>query len=108
MRTRWKPWPRVLIAGILAGLIFNGLFVASWVEFFFGDGDDERALFCSFLEVFAFPLLIGSILALRGHESCLKWLRVGALMFIVVPTAWRALSHLDCDESYLAYMSDDE
>jgi hypothetical protein len=103
-----KNWPAILLVGILTGGIFTSLFVASWVEYFWGDGDGERAGFCTFVEVFAGPLLAGSVQALRGSPSCLRMLRWGAFLFLMLPSVWRAFRYLECDASYLAYMSEDD
>jgi hypothetical protein len=99
-----RKWPPTLRSGILAGAIFTGLFIASWVAYFWGDGDGERAGFCTAVEVFAGPLLIGSIQALRGRQSCLRLLRLGSFLFIAIPSVSRSLRHLDADPSYIAYM----
>jgi hypothetical protein len=102
-----KRWPPVLLVGLLNGAIFTGLFVASWVAFFFGDGDGERAGFCTAVELLAGPLLVGSVQALRGRPSGPRLLRVGSFLFLPIPAVWRALRHLEHDPSYIQYMATD-
>jgi hypothetical protein len=108
MVPRMKKWPFILQVSLLAGGIFTGLFVASWVEYFWGDGDSERASFCTFVELFAGPLFVGSVQALRGRKSCLRLLRIGAFVFFAFPPVWWALRHLEHDQSYIAYLSEND
>lgn len=101
-----RNWPPILWVGLMNGGIFTGLFVASWIDYFWGDGDGERAGFCTFVELFAGPLLLGSIQALRGRLSCLRLLRVGAFVFVAFPPVFRIFRHLEWDASFVAYLSE--
>jgi|GEM_PF-4915973 len=97
--------PIYLLLGLVNGAIFTAAFVFSWVEYLWGDGDVERMAFCTFVEVFAGPLLIGSIQALRGKPSGPRLLRLGAFLCIAYPEVCRVLRHLESDPDYLLYMS---
>jgi hypothetical protein len=100
-----KRVPLPLLASVLAGAIFSGLFVASWVAYFWGDGDGERAAFCTVVELLAGPLLVGAVQALRGRATCRHPLRFGAWLFLLHPPIWWALRNLENDGAYAAYMA---
>jgi hypothetical protein len=104
VKSRVKFWPPPLLAAVLAGVVFTGLFVAAWVEFFFGDGDEGRAAVCTAFECLAGPLLVGAVQALRGRRSCLRLLRVGSVLFIAQPHILRALWRLEVEPWYIEYM----
>jgi hypothetical protein len=92
-----KPVPHVLLVPIGAGVIFTWLFLVSWVAYFWGDGDGERAPCCTLFEVFAGPLLAGSALALRGRRFGLYLLRFGSILCMVHPMTLFALWDLETD-----------
>lgn len=103
--SRSNHWPLPLMAAVLGGGTLTGLFVAAWVAYFFGDGDGERAGFCTAVELLAGPLLVGAVQALRGRRSGRQLLRVGSLLFVLKPAILRALWRLDHDPQYIDYMA---
>lgn len=97
-------FPAVLLVPGLVGIIFSALFVASWIEFFWGDGDAERAEFCTTIEVFAAPLLFGSILLLMRKESGLWMLNFGSIILFCVPSTRRTLLRMQELPGFIEYM----
>jgi hypothetical protein len=100
-----KPVPHCLSAAILAGGMFTGLFLGSWPAYFWGDGDGDRAMFCTIVEVFAGPLLPGSVLVLRGQRLGFHLLRFGSSLFICDPITFFSLWELEDDPQYVDYLS---
>jgi hypothetical protein len=92
--------PTLFIAGA-TGAIFTPMFVAAWVAFFWGDGDGERAVFLTVVEVFAGPLLVGAVMAASGRRWGLRLLRFGSVLCLPFPPLWWSLWNLGHDPAYL-------
>lgn len=97
--------PRFLTIPFLIGTLFTLAFVGSWAAFFWVDRNQERAIVCTLLEVFAGPLLAGAILTLLGRRSGLYLLRVGSVLLIVHPDLVLALWTLEFDREYIGFMA---
>lgn len=102
---RIHPFLVMMLLPILLGGLFSGLFVASWFELFWGDGDEERVQFLCAVEVFAGPLVVGAIQATRGKQIGARLLRFGSLLFIIFPPIWRELRHLETFPPYIDYLT---
>jgi len=95
--------PPVLYFPLLHGAVFTAIFLAAWAAFFWGDGDGERAGFCTAVEMIAGPLLVGGIQAVRVRPSCLPLLRVGSVLYVLFPPLMLALWRLDRVPQYIDY-----
>lgn len=100
-----KRFPFILWLPGGLGAIFTGLFIASWVAYFWGDGDGERAGFCTVVAVFAIPLLVGSLQLLRRRRSGFRLLRFGLVLLICEPRVRRMLLSLEHHPDYIEYMT---
>jgi hypothetical protein len=100
-----KPVPFSLLAPITVGVPITVAFLGSWVAYFWGDGDGERAVVCTAFMVFAGPLLVGSVLALHGRRLGLHLLRFGAIIFIFDPITFFSLWQLGKDPEYIDCLS---
>jgi hypothetical protein len=96
--------PRMLLITTCLGAIFTLMCVASWWAYFFGDGDGERAAFCSAVGVFAAPLWAGSVLALRGDRRGRRLLRFGAAPLVLEPSLFMAIWTLADSPEYQRYV----
>jgi Mn2+/Fe2+ NRAMP family transporter len=95
-----------LLCSGLVGAIFTGMVVASWAAYVWGDGDGERAGFCTVVGVFAVPLLAGTLLVWRRKPSGLRLLRFGSVLFFLgLPHLVWVIRALDADPDYVAYMA---
>lgn len=100
-----KRFPVILWLPGSLGALFTGLFVASWVAYFWGDGDGERAGFSTVVAIFAVPLLVGSIQLLRRRVSGLRLLRFGMVLFICEPRVRNILRSLEQHPDFIEYMA---
>lgn len=101
-----KRIPGILWVTLLVGAIFTGLFVASWVAFFWGDGDSERAAFCTAVAIFGVPLFAGSILVMRRRTAGLRLLKFGSVLFVCEPHGLFAIWGLAKDPDFKEFMAD--
>jgi hypothetical protein len=99
-----KRFPFVLWLPGSLGALFTGLCVASWFAYFWGDGDGERAIFCTVVAVFAIPLLGGSILLLLKRAG-LRLLRFGSVLFIFESRITSILRSLEQHPDFIEYMT---
>lgn len=100
-----KRFPQALLLPGSAGAILTGLFIASWVAYLWGDGDGERAVFCSAVAVFAVPMLVGSVQLLRRRRSGFRLFRFGLWLFVCEPRVRRMLLSLDRHPDFIEYMA---
>ena len=100
-----RKFPFVLLLPGSFGALFSVMFVASWVAYFWGDGDGERALFLTAAAVFAVPLLVGSIQLARRRASGLGLLRFGCALFLCEPQVRRLLMTMDKHPDFVEYMA---
>ena len=99
-----KPPPEfVLQVALTMGAVFSSAVAIGWYEFFWGDGDDERAGFVSAVGVFAIPLTIGAGLSYRGDRRGRPWLRFGSILFLFKPTWFLVLWNLWDDPEFRHY-----
>jgi hypothetical protein len=95
----------VLLVTRAIGLIFTGLFVGMWAAFFRGKMDTGGVIFISIIAVFAIPLLIGSVLALRGRRSGFWFLKFGSVLILFKPTWFVQLWKLEQDPEFHNYLA---
>jgi hypothetical protein len=100
-----KRFPVILWLPGSLGALFTGIFVASWAAYFWGDGDGERAGFCTVVAIFAIPLLVGSIQLLRRRPSGLRLLRFGAVLFACTPRVRSIFQSLEQHPDFIEYMT---
>jgi len=105
---KMKIVPDSLFIPLVLSTLFTGLFLASWIAYFWGDGDGERAAFCTLVMLFAGPLLVGSKLVLRGKRLGFLLLRFGSILFIFEPLTLFSLWGLENDPEYISYLSQRE
>src|SRR4051812_36330021 len=77
MLKRFSP-DQLLMIAVTLGAMFSLGCAGTWYEFFWGDGDGERAMFFTAVAVFAVPLGVGAALSLRGDRRGRAPLRFGA------------------------------
>jgi hypothetical protein len=87
------------------GMSLSFLCGAGWYEFFWGDGDGERALFLSAAGLFAGPLAIGAGLSFRGDRRGRRWLRFGSFLFVFKPSWFIALWGLWDSPEFRQYLA---
>ncbi len=97
------PW--ILVISVVIGALFTVAFLFAWGAYLWGDGDEGRVVVCSALEVFAGPLLVGAILALRWNRAGLSLLRFGSVLYICQPDAILDVWMLGTNPVYLSYLS---
>lgn len=100
-----RKFPFILWLPGLIGALFTGMSVASWVAYFWGDGNGERAGFLTVVAVFAVPLLVGSIQLACWRRSGLAKLRFGCALFLCEPRIRRLLMTMDEHPDYAEYMA---
>src|SRR5262245_57809457 len=86
------------------GALFTGLFIASWVAYFWGDGDGERSGFFTAVAIFAGPLRAGSIQLLRRQRSGLRLLRFGSVLLLCEPRIRSILRSFEQHPDFIEYM----
>jgi len=96
--------PSVLYLPLCIGTLFTGIFVCAWVAYFWGDGNEERVVVLSGIELFAGPLLAGAIQAIRGRRSGFVLLKVGSVVLVCQPDIILTLWLLEYDSAYLRYL----
>lgn len=105
MRIKFNiPW--ILVVSAVIGTLFTVAFLFAWGAYLWGDEDEGRVVVCSAFEVFAGPLLVGTILALRGNRVGLSLLRFGSVLYIVQPDALLEVWMLGTNPVYLTYLSE--
>jgi hypothetical protein len=102
---RMRKFPFILLLPGPIGALFTGMFVASWVAYFWGDGDGERAAFLTVVAVFAVPLLVGSIQLTRRRRSGLGMLRFGCALLLCEPRIRRLHMTMDEHLDFAEYMA---
>ena len=91
---------------LMLGGTFTALFILSFIEYFWGDGDGARLGFCAAFAVFALPLFIGSLLLVCRRKAGLRFLRFGSVSFLIARQhlVWRQIQELELDTDYAVYM----
>jgi len=100
-----RVFPLILWLPGSLGALFTGMFVASWVAYFWGDGDGERAGFLTVVAVFAVPLLVGSVQLARRRPSGLRLLQFGCMLFLCEPRVRTILMTLGEHPDFAEYMA---
>jgi hypothetical protein len=95
---------QILGAAALLGVTFSGMFIGMWIVYFVGHMDTAGVQFISLVGVFSFPLAIGSFLVWRRKRSGLKWLKFGAIMFVVKPSLLSAIWQLEQNPDCVKYL----